>query len=286
MVHGCQMSRLNMSESGFVTAGHKPTWHEQHASEGLITQFQNQAIRVPGLRSVLAVDVIGTGSRGLVLSEFVRGALTHKPVVPKLCCTLESLGILTKQNENWCLAPTPRHSDFIGLGWDLGIRIFKSSSGDCVGQPSLGVKSLESLPASVWNIQSFGTSGVLTILQNIRKRRWGVISVISDWPFHWQSWWKALSPLRGPKGFPSSLLGESWRLVLLQNQPTIESSLAGRISLSATRDPLLIFSWLLERFQSITFLFYSRSVHSSLLLPLWTLLLVLGDLFLRKIQTT
>lgn len=61
MVHGCQMSRLNMSESGLVTTGHKPTSHEKHASEGLITQFQNQATRVPRVRSVLAVDVIGMG---------------------------------------------------------------------------------------------------------------------------------------------------------------------------------------------------------------------------------
>lgn len=32
-----------MSESGFVTTDHKPTWHKKHVSEGLTAQFQNPA---------------------------------------------------------------------------------------------------------------------------------------------------------------------------------------------------------------------------------------------------
>lgn len=61
VIHVCQISRPNKSESGFVTADHKPTWNEKHASEGLIAQFQDRAAWVPRVRSVLAVEVIGTG---------------------------------------------------------------------------------------------------------------------------------------------------------------------------------------------------------------------------------
>ena len=104
----------------------------------------------------------------MVLSEFDAGALRHKAVVPKLCFKLESLGIWNRTNKKRCLAPTPRLCHFTGLGWVLVVWIFKSSSGDSVGQPSLeitGNRGEISGKIAAYVKSSFGTSGVLTILQ-------------------------------------------------------------------------------------------------------------------------
>lgn len=138
VIHVCQISRPNMSESGFVTADHKPTWNEKHASEGLIAQFQDRA-------------ALGSEKCGLYLllrslaqvrcwASLMR-ELRHKAVVPKLCFKLESLGIWNRTNEKRCLGPTPRLCHFTGLGWDLIVWIFKSSSGDSARQSSLEISN-------------------------------------------------------------------------------------------------------------------------------------------------
>lgn len=56
-------------------------------------------------------------------------------VVPKLRCIWNHLAIFKKCS---CLAPTPMHLDVTGMGYDLGIRIFKSSPGNSKVQQSLG----------------------------------------------------------------------------------------------------------------------------------------------------
>lgn len=59
---------------------------------------------------------------------------------PKLCCTLELLGNLKKYI--LCLPPSPRHSNFFGVGYDRSIRFLTRFLGHSNVQQSLGITVL------------------------------------------------------------------------------------------------------------------------------------------------